>query len=101
MRVNTSLDIRFGLDADCTEDGDDVGNLSKELLDLVERHEMRLYPNIDSPLEVNLETESEPKVVFVDAKLKRDLKNQIVTCLMDSRKCLIGLMSIYQVLIQT
>lgn len=36
---------------------------------------------IDSPLEVNLGIESEPEVVFVIAKLKRSLKNQIITLL--------------------
>lgn len=34
---------------------------------------------IELPLEVNLDSESEPKVVFIGAKLDRDLKNQPVT----------------------
>lgn len=48
-------------------------------VDLTDRHEKRSQPNIESRLEVNLGTMSEPKVVFVGAKLDRNLKNRLIT----------------------
>lgn len=56
------------------EEEQDVKAAPKELIDLIDRHERRFQPNIKSPLEVNLRTESEPKVVFVGTKLNHDLK---------------------------
>lgn len=78
---NACFDVKVDLCADSVEDEDDVEGAPKEILDLVDRHERKSQPNIDSPLEVNLGTESEPKMVSVGAKLNRDLKNQIITLL--------------------
>lgn len=44
-------------------------------------HERKSQPNIDSPLEVNLGTESEPKIVSFGAQLNRDLNNQVIVLL--------------------
>lgn len=66
------------------EDEDDA-EAPKELLNLIDRHEMRSQPNIESPLEVSLETESEIEVVFIGAKLDRDLNNQLITLLNGSK----------------
>lgn len=60
---------------------DDVETPPEELLDLIDIHERRSKSKMDSSLEVNLKTESEPKIIFVDIKLNRDLKNQIITLL--------------------
>lgn len=43
----------------------------------------RSQPNIESPLEINLETKNEPKVVFVDSKLNQDLTNRMIYLLND------------------
>lgn len=75
----TCLDIEVDLSTDCAKDKDDVEVAPKELLDLIDRYERRSQPNIDLPLEVNLGTESEPRVVFVGTKLERELKNQLIT----------------------
>lgn len=72
---NTCLDTGVHLSMDGAEGEDNVRATAKELFDLVDRHERRSQPNIGSPLEVYLGIESEPKVVFVNAKLERDLKN--------------------------
>lgn len=72
---NTCLDIRVTLNTDC--DGDVSTLYPKNSLIKIDRHKRISQLNIDSPLEVNLEIESEPKVMFVVAKLKRDLKKMI------------------------
>lgn len=53
----------------------------KALLGFINRHERRSQLKIELPLKVNIETESELKVVFVGAKLNRNLKNQLITLL--------------------
>lgn len=71
---NVCLDIRVNLKTDHIEGEDDAEVALKELLDIVDRHERRHQPNIDSPLKVNLGIEAKPKIVFVGAKLDRKLK---------------------------
>lgn len=69
IRRKACLDIEVELSTECAEDEDDVEVAPKELLDLIDRHERRSQQNIDSPLEVNLGTKSEPRVEFIGAKL--------------------------------
>lgn len=61
---NVCLNIRVDLKIFHAEDEDDGEATPKELLDLLDRKERRSHPNIASPLEVSLETESERNVVF-------------------------------------
>lgn len=93
---NACLDIGAGLSTGCAE-GEDVEATHKELLDLIDRHER----NIDSPLQVNLENGSEPKVVFIDVKLHRGLKNQMITLLNEFEDVLAWYMKICLVSIRT
>lgn len=66
------------LKRDHVEGEDDAEADFEKLLGVINRHERRSQPNIKSPLEMNLETEAEPKMVFVGAKLDRELKNQLI-----------------------
>lgn len=75
------LDIEGALETNHDEEENDVETTSKELLNLIDRHEKRSQSNIESPSKVDFGTESEPKVVFIRVKLYRDLKNQLITLL--------------------
>lgn len=86
---NMCLDVGVDLNIEHVEDADDVEAAPKDLLDLIDRHKRRYQPNIESPLEVNLNAESEPKVVFVGVKVSRDLKNQLIFHLIQRCICLV------------
>lgn len=92
---NPFLDIEVDPSTNSGEGEDDVEDTPKEILDMVNRHERKSLPNIDSPLEVNLGTESKLKVVFVGAMLERDLKNHST----NSKMCSLGHTRICQVLL--
>lgn len=70
MCLNVGVDLKINH----VEDEDDVKAAFTKLVDLIDRHKRRSQLNIVSPLEVNLGIEREPKVVFIGAKLNRDLK---------------------------
>lgn len=62
---NACLDIKVDPNANSVEGEDDVEDTAKEILDPVDRHERKSQPNIDSPVEVNLGIETDPKVMFI------------------------------------
>lgn len=68
---NACLDIQVDLKTDQVEEEDDAEATPNELLNLIDRHERRSQPNIESLLEVNLGTNAEPKIVMVGSKLGR------------------------------
>lgn len=77
---NTCLDIGVNLKTDHVKDEGDAKAASVELLDLVDRHEKRSSPNIESPIKVNLRTKIEPRIVFVGVKLER-FEHQLIALL--------------------
>lgn len=76
-------DIEVNLCTSSAEGEDDIKATPKEILNIVDRHERKSQPNVNSPLELNLGTGSDPKIVFVGPKLKRDLKNQMIVLLIE------------------
>lgn len=76
---NVCLNIVVDLETKHEEDEINAKTALKELIDLIDRHKRRSQPNSELPLEINLGSKSEPKVVFVGFKFDRNLKNQLIT----------------------
>lgn len=89
------LDIGVDFNTDCAGYEDDVEAAPKELLDIINRHEMRCQSNIKLPLKVNLGIEIESKIVFVGVKLDIYLKNQLIAMFDDFKDFLLGSTKIY------
>lgn len=75
---NACLHIEVHLKTDYVEDKDDAKTAPKDLLDLIDKYERRSQLNIKLPLEVNLGSKSEPKIILFELNWIKDLKIQLI-----------------------